>query len=128
MSDILQTILGGAAKRLKDMGDGSFAEVTTPARAPLSFSAAAGSPFTLTASWAKVVTTTAATRGLRIAPVADAAIFDIEWVAVTAGAAAPADTYGEPVLGGEDFAGGIPLGDVYLKSATGQKAVVRTGV
>ena len=61
-------------------------------------------------------------------PVADAAIFDIEWVAVTAGAAAPADTYGEPVLGGEDFAGGIPLGDIYLKSATGQKAVVRTGV
>ena len=27
----------------------------------------------------------------------------------------------------EDFATGIPLGDIYLKSASGQKAVVRTG-
>jgi hypothetical protein len=127
MSDILQTILGGASKRLKDMGDGSHAEVMTAARAPVGFSNAAGSPFTLTASWAKVATTTGATRGLRIAPLADAAVFDIEWVAVAAGAAAPSDTYGEPVLGGEDFASGIPLGDIYLKSASGQKAVVRVG-
>jgi hypothetical protein len=128
MSDILETILGGVSKRLKDMGDGSFAEVMTPLRAPLAWVAAAGSPFTLTSSWTKVATTIAATRGLRITPTADAGGYDIEWVAVTAGAAAPTDTYGQPILGGDDFAGGMPLGDIYLKSASGQKAVVRTGV
>jgi hypothetical protein len=127
MSDILQSMLGGVSKRLKNMGDGSFAEVAAMTRAPLSYSNVAGSPFTLTASWTKVATTTAATRALRIAPLADAPLFDIEWVAVAAGSAAPSDPCGEPVLGGEDFSTGLPLGDIYLKSASGQKAIVRTG-
>jgi hypothetical protein len=88
----------------------------------------AGSPFTLSASWTKVCTVDSGTKGLRLAPSADAASYDIEWIAVTAGAAAPADAYGEPVFGGEDFHAGIPLGDIYLKSASGQKAVVMKGV
>ena len=96
MSDILQAILGGASKRLKEMGDGSVAEVVAPIRAPLGFSSAAGSPFTLTASWTKAVTTTLATRALRIAPLADAAVFDIEWAVVAAGAAAPAGSSTTP--------------------------------
>jgi hypothetical protein len=96
-------------------------------KSPQTFSTAAGSPFVLTGAWVKVCTTTAATKGLRIAPIAPATTYDIEWVAVTAGAAAPADTYGEPIQGGEDFASGLPIGDVYLKSATGQTAIVRTG-
>lgn len=96
-------------------------------RPPLTFSNVAGSPFTLTAAWAKVATTTANTKGLTIAPVYDATAYDIEWAVVTAGASAPVDTYGVPIQGGEDFAAGLPIGDIYLKSATGQKAVVRTG-
>jgi hypothetical protein len=31
------------------------------------------------------------------------------------------------VLGGEDFDSGVPLGDVYLRSPTGQTAIVRVG-
>lgn len=98
-----------------------------PVPVPLVFTQVAGSPFTLTSSWQKVCTTTKATRGLRISPLASATTFDIEWISVTAGASAPLDTYGEPIFGGEDFANGIPIGDVYLKSATGQVAIVKTG-
>lgn len=95
--------------------------------APVVFTAVPGSPFALSSAWTKVVTVTADMRGLRIAPLANAAAFDIEWVSVPAGAAAPTDDYGEPVFGGEDFAGGFPLGDIYLKSASGQVAIVKTG-
>lgn len=98
----------------------------TPA-APLAYSSAAGSPFTLTSAWVKVTTTTAATRGLLIAPTPSATAFDIEWTSVTAGAAAPTDLYGAPVGYGETFPGGLPVGDVYLKSTTGQVAIVRVG-
>ena len=95
--------------------------------APVAYANATGSPFTLTSAWAKVCTTTSGTKALRIAPIGTATAYDIEWAAVTAGAAAPTDTYGEAIQGGEDFAGGIPIGDIYLKSATGQIAVVREG-
>ena len=98
-----------------------------PVPVPLAFTQLAGSPFTLTSSWVKVATTTTATRGLRIAPLASATAFDIEWTSVTAGASAPTDTNGEPVFGGEDFPNGIPVGDIYLKSASGQVAIVKTG-
>lgn len=97
-------------------------------RPPLTYTQVAGSPFTLTSAWAKVATTTTATRGLRLAPIASASVYDIEWVSVTAGAAAPTDVYGEPVLGGEDFPAGLPIGDIYCKSASGQKLIVKTGV
>src|SRR4051812_8371938 len=60
----------------------------------------AGSPFTLSAPGPKVCRVDSGTKGLRLAPSADAASYDIEWIAVTAGAAAPADAYGEPVFGG----------------------------
>ncbi len=93
----------------------------------MTYTTASGSPFALTPAWQKVAATAAATRALRIAPIAGATTYDIEWVAVAAGASAPTDTYGEPVLGGEDFASGVPIGDIYLKSATGQTAIVRTG-
>lgn len=98
-----------------------------PVPVPLAFTQVAGSPFTLTSSWVKVATTTTATRGLRIAPVPSATDFDIEWISVTADASAPTDTNGEPIFGGEDFAGGIPVGDIYLKSASGQIVIVKTG-
>lgn len=94
-------------------------------RPPLTYTAAfAGA---LTASWQKVTTTTAATKGLRIAPIAAATAYDIEWVAVPAGSAAPTDVYGEQTGGGEDFAAGLPIGDIYLRSASLQVAVVKTG-
>lgn len=105
-----------------------FKDRVIPGRpSPVTFAAVAGSPWTLSPGWTKVATVTAETRGLRIAPLANAAVFDIEWTSVPAGAAMPTDTYGEPVFGGEDFAGGFPLGDIYLKSASGQVAIVKTG-
>lgn len=97
-------------------------------RPPVTFTTVSGSPFTLTSAWVKVVTTTSATKALHVSPIATASVYDIEWVAVTAGAGVPTDTFGEPILGGEDFSSGLPIGDIYLKSATGQVAIVRTGV
>lgn len=91
------------------------------------FAGAGGSPFVLTAAWVKVCTTTPHTRGVRISPIVNPGAYDIEWVSVPAGAAAPGDAYGLPVLGGEDFAGGFPVGDIYLKSASGQTAIVKLG-
>ncbi len=96
-------------------------------RPALTFTTVAGSPFTLTAAWAKVATTTNATKGLHIAPIAAATVFDIEWAVVAANASAPTDTYGEPIQGGENFLDGIPIGDIYCKSTTGQIAIVRAG-
>lgn len=94
---------------------------------PVTYTKVAGSPFTLSSSWNKVATVSSATRGLRIAGIAAATVFDIEWVAVAANSPAPTDTYGEPVFGGEDFVTGVPIGDVYLKSASGQIATVKIG-
>lgn len=94
---------------------------------PLTYTSVAGSPFTLTANWQKVVTTNKNTKGLRISPLASATTFDIEWISVAAGSTTPTDAVGEPIMGGEDFAGGVPIGDIYLKSASGQTAIVKIG-
>lgn len=94
---------------------------------PVTYTKVAGSPFTLTSAWQKVVTTDSSVRGLRLMPIAGATVYDIEWISVAAAASAPTDTYGDPVLGGEEFLGGLPIGDIYLKSATGQIALVSTG-
>lgn len=97
------------------------------ARPPLAYTMVPGFPKALTNAWQKVATTSAATKALRIAPVVGAAAYDIEWVAVPAGAPAPTDPVGEPILGGDDFAAGVPIGDLYLRSATAQTAIVKTG-
>lgn len=95
---------------------------------PLTYTKVGGSPFTLAAGvWTKVATTDISTKGLRIAPIASTSVYDIEWVSVAAGAAAPTDTYGEPILAGETFGDGLPIGDIYLRSASGQIAIVKTG-
>ena len=114
LASILAKIIAAPATEAKQKG-------------ALTYALAAGSPFTLTSSWVKVVTTTAATKGLVVAPLAAAANFDIEWTSVTAGAAAPTDLYGVPVGYGDTFPDGLPIGDVYLKSATGMIATVRVG-
>ena len=119
------TVLG----RLKAIADALLGSLLT-VRRPLTFTKVFG-PVALTANWQKVATTTAATRGLRISPLATATTFDIEWVSVAEGATAPdltSDPTGEPVFGGEDFPAGIPIGDIYLKSASGQTVTVKTGV
>lgn len=95
------------------------------AASPRVYTEVAGSPFILTNSWQLVTTTTSATMGLRIAPIASATTFDIEWCSTQSGT--PTVTYGEPVLGGEDFLSGLPIGLIYLKSASGQIATVKTG-
>lgn len=90
-----------------------------------SFPQVAGSPFTLTASWQKVCTTTAATLGLRLGIPPNPSAYDIEWASVPAGAAAPTDAIGEAVMAGEDFASGLPIGDIFARSATLQKLIVK---
>lgn len=75
----------------------------------------------LTASWALVTTTTTATKSLRMSAACDASAYDIEYTVVVAGASAPTDTRGQALLAGEDFAAGIPVGDIYARSATLQR-------
>ena len=98
---------------------------TTLGNGPRTFTQVAGSPFTLTANWQKVCTTTSATRGLRLGVSPNPLAYDIEWVSVTPGANAPTDISGESVLAGEDFHNGLPIGDIYCKSATLQKLIVK---
>jgi hypothetical protein len=127
LADILAKIIAAPASEEKlEAVRALLAGTLTAARPPLTYTRVFG-PAALTSAWQKVVTTTASTKGLRVAPLATATTFDIEWISVAAGASAPNDTYGEPVLGGEDFAAGLPIGDIYLKSATGQVAIVKTG-
>ncbi|PZR32301.1 hypothetical protein [Caulobacter segnis] len=106
-----------------EAGDGAAA----PPSAPLTYSVAAGSPFTLTSAWTKVVTTTAATKALSISDVTGGA-YDVRWTTVAAGAAAPSS--GEPgqnIGFQETFPFGVPIGDVYLRSASGAQASVYKG-
>ena len=78
----------------------------------------------LTASWAKVITTTTATKALRMSAACNATTYDIEYTVVTADASAPTDTRGQALLAGEDFLAGIPVGDIYARSATLQTLII----
>ena len=77
----------------------------------------------LTATYQKVATTTSSTSALRMSCACNASAYDIEFTVVAAGAAAPTAT-GQALLGGEDFATGIPIGDIYARSASLQKLIV----
>jgi len=78
----------------------------------------------LRASWALVKTTTTATKALRMSCACNATIFDIEYTVVTAGASAPTDARGQALLAGEDFLAGIPVGDIYARSASFQTLII----
>ena len=78
----------------------------------------------LTASWALVKTTTTATKALRMSAACNATTFDIEYTVVTAGASAPTDTRGQALLAGDDFLAGIPVGDIYARSASAQTLII----
>lgn len=77
----------------------------------------------LTAAYQLVATTTTATKSLRMSCACNATAYDIEYAVVTAGAAAPTAN-GQALLAGEDFLAGIPVGDIYARSATAQKLIV----
>ena len=77
----------------------------------------------LTASYQIVATTTAATKMLRMSAACNATAYDIEFQVVTAGGAAPSTT-GMALLAGDDFPLGIPIGDIYARSASLQKLIV----
>jgi hypothetical protein len=77
----------------------------------------------LTSSYQKVTTTTTATKSLRMSCACNATAYDIEYAVVTAGGAAPTTT-GQALLAGDDFLAGIPIGDIYARSATAQKLIV----
>ena len=78
----------------------------------------------LTASWAKVITTTTETKALRMSAACNATTFDIEYTVVTTGDAPPTDTRGQALLAGDDFLAGIPVGDIYARSATLQTLII----
>lgn len=78
----------------------------------------------LTTSWTKVVTTTTETQSLRMSAACNASAYDIEYTVVTAGASAPTDTRGQALLAGDDFLAGIPVGDIYARSATLQTLII----
>ena len=78
----------------------------------------------LTASWAKVITTTTATKALRMSAACNTTTYDIEYTVVKAGAEAPTDTRGQALLAGDDFLAGIPVGDIYARSATAQTLII----
>jgi len=77
----------------------------------------------LTSSYQKVATTTTATKSLRMSAACNASAYDIEYQVVASGATAPTTT-GQALLAGDDFAAGIPVGDIYARSATAQKLIV----
>ena len=77
----------------------------------------------LTSSYQLVATTTTATKSLRMSAACKATAYDIEYAVVEAGAAAPTAN-GQVLLAGDDFLAGIPIGDIYARSATAQKLIV----
>ncbi len=77
----------------------------------------------LTSSYQKVATTTTATKSLRMSAACNATAYDIEYQVVEAGRDAPTTT-GQALLAGDDFLAGIPVGDIYARSATAQKLIV----
>lgn len=112
-----------------DEGDGTTAgglvSHVNSQRVPMTMAVVFSAP--VGAGWTRVATTTGATRGLRIGPIAAASAYDLEWTVAQAGSPVPGDVYGEAVLGGDDFAGGVPIGDIYVRSATTQIAIVKMG-
>ena len=78
----------------------------------------------LTASWAKVITTTTATKALRMSAACNTTTYDIEYTVVKEGEEAPTDTRGQALLAGDDFLAGIPVGDIYARSATAQTLII----
>lgn len=77
----------------------------------------------LTSTYQIVATTTTATKSLRMSAACNATAYDIEYAVVAAGAAAPTAN-GQALLAGDDFLAGIPMGDIYARSATSQKLIV----
>jgi hypothetical protein len=52
-----------------------------------------------------------------------ATVYDIEFQVVAAGGGAPS-TSGMALLAGDSFSDGVPVGDIYARSATAQKLIV----
>lgn len=77
----------------------------------------------LTSTYQLITTTTTGTRSLRMSAACNATVYDIEYQVVASGAAAPTTT-GQALLAGDDFLAGIPVGDIYARSATAQKLIV----
>ncbi len=77
----------------------------------------------LTSTYQLITTTTTSTRSLRMSAACNATAYDIEYQVVASGAAAPTTT-GQALLAGDDFLAGIPVGDIYARSATAQKLIV----
>ncbi len=78
----------------------------------------------LNSTYQLITTTTTATRSLRMSAACNATAYDIEYQVVASGAAAPTTATGQALLAGDDFAAGIPVGDIYARSATAQKLIV----
>lgn len=79
----------------------------------------------LTSSWQKVASCDINTRALRVGFPANTQIYDVEWTFVPTGATAPTETLGDCLLAG-GFFDAIPIGDIYMRSASGQSVLVKT--
>lgn len=108
-------------KQMSVNADGSIS--VSPVKSSSSFTYTEDWNAALTSSYQKVATTTAATKSLRMSAACNATAYDIEYQVVTAGGAAPTTT-GQALLAGDDFLAGIPIGDIYARSATAQKLIV----
>ncbi len=108
-------------KQMTVNADGSIS--VSPVKASSSFTYAEDWNAALTSSYQKVATTTTSTRSLRMSAACNATAYDIEYQVVASGAAAPTTT-GQALLAGDDFLAGIPVGDIYARSATAQKLIV----
>ena len=94
------------------------------------FTPVPGSPFTLSTAWKKVASVGEFMVGLRLSPHPGNSNDDIEWVSYPAGTYATdnlvPDAAGEPIFAGDDFAGGVPRGDIYCRSPSGMALFVKT--
>ena len=81
-------------------------------------------PFTLTSSWQKVLTVDENTLAVRMSGASDSEYWDIEYTVVPEGDPIPTISNGLALLASEDFSGGIPVGDIYAKSVSGQTLIV----
>jgi len=81
-------------------------------------------PFVLTSSWQKVLTVDNGTLAVRMSGASDSSYWDIEYTVVPEGDSAPTIANGLALLASEDFSGGIPIGDIYAKSVSGQTLIV----
>lgn len=99
------------------------------ARGSMNYADVPGSPFQLNSGWQKVATISSTALGVLVGDTSpEPAAWDVFWTSVPANGTPPGPgELGMPVGQVEHFLGGLPTGDLYLRSASGAVATVRVG-